>query len=75
MKIHTSKFVRLLKRTRTSLLTLAAELGISDTALIRMLKRRAAFDYAQSKRILEIFGADEMLSVIDWEGMNVRCPV
>ena len=36
---------------------------------------QGAFDYEQSKRLLEIFGAEAMAQVIDWEGMNVRNPL
>lgn len=37
--------------------------------------KQGAFDYKQSKRLLEIFGAEVMAEVIDWEGMNVRNPL
>ena len=75
MKVKTRKFITLLKRSRTSLLTISLELGICESTLIRMLNGRKPFDYEQSKRILEMFGADAMAAVIDWEGMNVRCPI
>lgn len=75
MKIRVNKFVRLLRRLRISLWTISVEMGICELELIRMLNGHRPFDYKQSKRILEIFGADEMVAVIDWEGMNVRCPV
>ena len=75
MKVRARKFITLLKRSRTSLQTISLELGVCESKLSRMLKGRQPFDYQQSKRMLEIFGADAMVNVIDWEGMNVRCPV
>lgn len=56
-------------------MTISLELGICESKLIRMLNGRKPFDYEQSKRMLEMFGADAMAAVIDWEGMNVRCPI
>lgn len=75
MKVCARKFITLLKRSRTSLQTISLELGVCESKLIRMLNGSQPFDYQQSKRMLEIFGADAMVNVIDWEGMNVRCPV
>ena len=75
MKVRARKFITLLKRSRTSLLTISRVLGVCESMLIRMLNGHQPFDYQQSKKMLEIFGADAMVNVIDWEGMNVRCPV
>ena len=53
---------------------LALELNMKQREFIKTA-RQGAFDYEQSKRLLEIFGAEVMAEVIDWEGMNVRNPL
>ena len=63
-----------MRRARVSLMLLALELNMKQREFIKTA-RQGAFDYEQSKRLLEIFGAEVMAEVIDWEGMNVRNPL
>lgn len=58
-----------------SLLLFCVEFGITLSELNRMLGRRIPFEYEQAKLLVRLFGAEEMAKVIDWEGMNVRCPI
>ena len=64
MKVNTKKFIRMVKNECGSLAELAA-----------ILFGGLPFNYEQSERMMNAFGAEKMVKVIDWEGMNVRCPI
>ena len=74
MKVKAALLAMAMRRARVSLMLLALELNMKQRELIKTA-RQGAFDYEQSKRLLEIFGAEVMAEVIDWEGMNVRNPL
>ena len=74
MKVKAALLAMAMRRARVSLMLLALELNMKQREFIRTA-RKGAFDYEQSKRLLEIFGAEVMAEVIDWEGMNVRNPL
>ena len=75
MKVHKKLFISMLKNANVGLRFTARELGITTAELLRMLAVGDEFDYEQSERLMQMFGADAMLPVIDWEGINVRCPI
>ena len=75
MKLHKALFLKLLKDVGMSPWWCVIELGMTIIELREHLNKGKPFDYNQSKRILEMFGATAMIPVIDWEGMNVRCPL
>lgn len=75
MKVHKRKFLELVNKECESLLLFCVEFGITLSELNRMLGRRIPFEYEQAKLLVRLFGAEEMAKVIDWEGMNVRCPI
>ena len=75
MKVNSRQFVAMVHRAGIPLLWLAMEIGLTLGELRRMLRGGEPFDYDQSKRILEMFGAEAMIPVIDWEAINVRCPL
>ncbi len=75
MKVHRKKFISMMKKPNVGFRFIAKELGLTPYELARMLTVGDEFDYAQSERLMQMFGAEEMLSVIDWEGINVRCPI
>lgn len=74
MKVKAALLAMAMRRARVSLMLLAWELNMKQKELIQTVKQ-GAFDYKQSKRLLELFGAEVMVKVIDWEGMNVRNPL
>lgn len=75
MKVHRKKFISMLKNSNVGLSFVAKELGITLGELLRMLTVGDEFSYEQSEQLMQMFGAEAMLPVIDWEGINVRCPV
>lgn len=75
MKVHKKLFIQMMKKSNVGFRFIAKELGITVCELARMLAVGEEFDYTQSERLMAMFGAEEMLSVIDWEGINVRCPI
>ena len=74
MKVKAVLLAMAMRQAKISLMLLALELNMKQREFIKTA-RQGAFDYEQSKRLLEIFGADVMSEVIDWEGMNVRNPL
>ena len=75
MKVHRKLFISMRKKSNVGFRFIARELGLTVYELARMLTVGEEFDYAQSERLMQMFGAEEMLTVIDWEGINVRCPI
>lgn len=75
MKVNTKKFIRMVKNECGSLLLFCIEFGISKAELTAILLGGLPFNYEQSERMINTFGAEKMVKVIDWEGMNVRCPI
>lgn len=74
MKVKAALLAMAMRQAKISLMLLALELNMKQREFIKTA-RQGAFDYEQSKRLLEIFGAEVMAEVIDWEGMNVRNPL
>lgn len=74
MKVKAALLAMAMRQAKISLILLAWELNMKQREFIKTA-RQGAFDYEQSKRLLEIFGAEVMAEVIDWEGMNVRNPL
>lgn len=74
MKVKAALLAMAMRQAKISLILLAWELNMKQREFIKTA-RQGAFDYKQSKRLLEIFGAEVMAEVIDWEGMNVRNPL
>lgn len=75
MILHKNEFISAAEGLGITLWLLAMELGIPVAKLKIMLDREERFNYDQSKRIIEMLGADTMVTVINWEALNVRCPV
>lgn len=75
MIVHKNRFITAAEGRGMTLWLLAMELGIPVAKLKTMLDREERFDYDQSRRIMEMLGADTMVTVINWEALNVRCPI
>ena len=75
MKVNTKKFIRMVKNECGSLLLFCIEFGISKAEVTAILLGGLPFNYEQSERMINAFGAEKMAKVIDWEGMHVRCPI
>lgn len=75
MKVNTKKFIRMVKNECGSLSLFCVEFGISKAELTAILLVGLPFNYEQSERMINAFGAEKMVKVIDWVGMNVRCPI
>lgn len=75
MKVNNRKFIDLIVRECASVLLFCMEFGITVREFRKMLLFGIPFDYEQSEKLVGMFGASAMSDVIDWEGMNVRCPI
>lgn len=75
MKVHTKRFLRMVESECGSIGLFCREFGIDKAELATMLMLGLPFDYDESRRIINAFGAEKMIKVIDWEGMHVRCPL
>lgn len=75
MKLNTKKFIAMLDEASLPIWYLACEIGMTVAQLKIYLSRGRRFDYDQTKTMLNMFGAEEMAKVIDWEGMHVSCPI
>lgn len=75
MKVHRKLFIMMMKKSNVGFRFIAKELGLTAYELARMLAVGEAFDYSQSAVLMQMFGAEDMLPVIDWEGINACCPV
>lgn len=75
MKVHTKKFLRMVERECGSVMLFCREFGIDKAELATILLLGLPFGYEESVRIINAFGAEKMVKVIDWEGMHVRCPL
>ena len=75
MKVNTKKFIRMVKNECGNLSLFCIEFGIGKAELTAILLGGLPFNYEQSERMINAFGAEKMVKVIDWEGMNVRCPI
>lgn len=73
--IVTEKMRQLLKAKGIHLLALATDLGVSESFLSMAICGKRKFNLKQSEILLELFGAELMSRVIDWEGMHVSCPI
>ena len=62
MKVKAALLAMAMRRARVSLMLLALELNMKQREFIKTARQ-------------EIFGAEVMAEVIDWEGMNVRNPL
>lgn len=74
MKIKKT-FLRLLSEKNITIALLAKKLGIHPYIIVLALNGYINFDYEETKELISIFGADEIAKVVDWEGMNVCCPI
>lgn len=53
----------------------ATELGISCEEMLRVLTAGAPLGEESARLMLAMFGAEDMARAIDWEALNVRCPI
>ena len=51
------------------------EFGMTMAELKKMLNENKALDMEQSEKLIYMFGAKNMKACIDWEGINVQCPI
>ena len=74
MIVYQKRFIEMVKSTGLTLLDVANVIKSSKRRLMRKLKSKDRFNYFESKRIIDLFGAEKMVSVINWKAINVRCP-
>lgn len=65
-------FIRLLAKSKELLLLICVQLEMPKKTLINRIRRGQAFDYEESKAIINVVGAETMMPLIDWEGTNAR---
>ena len=75
MIVHKQRFLMAVAQLGLSPWWVAMEIGIPVTELQRILDQEDRFTYEQSRRIIEMLGAEIMVAVINWEALHVRCPV
>ncbi len=75
MKLKPKQFIEMLKRECLSVRLFCVEYGMTMAELKKMLNENKALDMEQSEKLIYMFGAKNMKSCIDWEGINVRCPI
>lgn len=71
----TQKMLALMRDSNVSPIWLARKLNLTYEELLHAVNGKVELDLEQAKILLAMFGAEELASVIDWEGMNVRCPI
>lgn len=74
MKIKSDKMKALLKREQMTIRELAEELGISINETQSYVNGKVLCPLGIASRIINVFGANKMSQVIDWEGINVCRP-
>lgn len=74
MIVYQKRFLKMVKNTGLTLLDVAHVIKCSKRQLMRRLKTKDRFNYFESKQIINLFGADNMVSVINWKALKVRCP-
>lgn len=71
----TQKMLALMRDSNVSPIWLARKLNLTYEELLHAVNGKIELDLEQAKILLAMFGAEELARVIDWEGMNVRCPI
>lgn len=71
----TQKMLALMRDSNVSPIWLARKLNLTYEELLHAVNGKVELDLEQAKILLAMFGAEELARVIDWEGMNVRCPI
>lgn len=71
----TQKMLALMRDSNVSPIWLARKLNLTYEELLHAVNGKVELELEQAKILLAMFGAEELASVIDWEGMNVRCPI
>jgi hypothetical protein len=75
MILQPKKFMALVKRECGTFGFFAWEIGEPKELMYLRIITGQPLNYEISKKIITMFGATAMITVIDWEGMNVRCPI
>lgn len=71
----TQKMLALMRDSNVSPIWLARKLNLTYEELLHAVNGKVELELEQAKILLAMFGAEELARVIDWEGMNVRCPI
>lgn len=71
----TQKMLALMRDSNISPIWLARKLNLTYEELLHAVNGKVELELEQAKILLAMFGAEELARVIDWEGMNVRCPI
>ena len=75
MKVIAKRFVQMALANGATLKTIANELGMTVAQLKEQLIKKEPFTYEESVVLMAMFGAAEMVRVIDWRGVNVRAAI
>lgn len=71
----TQKMLALMRDSNVSPVWLARRLNMTYEELLHAVNGKYELELEQAEMLLALFGAEAMANVIDWEGMNVRCPI
>lgn len=72
MTVITKNFLKMVRENGVTLEFIANELWMTLEKLKRMLIKNEPFTYTESEMLMYMFGADEMMKVIDWRITNAR---
>ena len=72
MNVVAKRFMEMAKANNATLSLIAKELGMTVERLKKMLIRREPFTFTESQTLMAMFGAEQMVRVIDWRVVNVR---
>ena len=75
MKLRAKRMLELMTIHRMSQADLAAAIGASPSLISHVLKGRRRLNLLHSKRLINLFGADKMAYIIDWDAMGIQAPL
>jgi len=74
MRLQRRRMLELLQIRKMSAATLAAALGVSKQFISQVLSGGKKLSLKRSRQVIELFGADDIAFVIDWDGMGIKNP-
>lgn len=75
MRLLKTRMLELLEMRKMNITYLAKTLGISKQYLSQVLSGHKKLSFNRTKQMIELFGADNISFVIDWDGMGIKNPL
>ena len=74
MRIKKNRLIEYLRIDKRSVAWLAGQLGCSRQYLGQVLSRQRKLSLKYSKRLIDLFGANAVAEMVDWESMKISNP-